>query len=209
MLSRDGPNVSYRRLTKAMAWTPRTWLRNAMAPARALVRKCGLFCLVAMCLVAMIVSAALAQQRSVQPTAEASAGEAIFVGAKTCASCHQEKHEVWKGGRHSKMVQAASAASVKGDFGRRTVVLHGRQYELSVVDDEYFITESYFTGIERRHRVDYTLGNRRIQHYLTTLTNGKIIVLPPSWDVLRREWFHNKDIVQPDAVDPIVQQWNK
>lgn len=177
---------------------------NAMAPTRALVRWCGL-----LCLVAMFVSAALAQQRAVPPPAEGSAGEATFVGAKACASCHQEKHELWKSGRHSKMVQAASAASVKGDFGRRTVVLHGKRYQLSVVEDEYFITESYFTGIERRHRVDYTLGNRRIQHYLTTLADGKIIVLPPSWDVLRREWFHNKDIVNPDAVEPILQQWNK
>ena len=45
----------------------------------------------------------------------------------------------------------------------------------------------------------------RVQHYLTTLPDGRIVVLPPSWDVEKREWFHNLDIVNPDeaATNPI------
>ena len=75
---------------------------------------------------------------------------------------------------------------------------------------QYFITESYLTGKEREHRVEYTLGSRRIQHYLTTIENGWIIVLPPSWDVQRQEWFDNMEIVRPDENDQkLVQQWNK
>src|SRR5262249_48967524 len=60
------------------------------------------------------------------------------------------------------------------------------------------------------HRVDYTLGSRRVQHYLTTLSDGRLVVLPPTWDVERREWFHNLDIVNPDesARNP-VQVWNR
>src|ERR1039458_5986229 len=74
----------------------------------------------------------------------------------------------------------------------------------------YYITESYLTGKEQEHRVDYTLGNRRIQHYLTTLPSGRIIVLPPSWDVLRKDWFHSFDIGDPDETsDVMVQVWNK
>ena len=35
-------------------------------------------------------------------------------------------------------------------------------------------------------------------------------MLPPSWDVQRREWFDNMDIVRPAARDRTpVQQWNK
>ena len=75
---------------------------------------------------------------------------------------------------------------------------------------QYFITESYLTGREQEHRVEYTLGSRRIQHYLTTIENGRIIVLPPSWDVQRHEWFDNMDIVRPDEDDqqavPAVEQ---
>ena len=133
-----------------------------------------------------------------------------FVGARACAACHQDVHDDWSGGRHSKMIQPAAARSVIGDFSRTRLTLHGQPFRLRVADGVYYITESNITGRETEHRVEYTLGSRRIQHYLTTIENGRIIVLTPSWDVTRREWFDNMEIVRPDedARTP-VQQWNK
>ena len=60
------------------------------------------------------------------------------------------------------------------------------------------------------HRVEYTLGSRRVQHYLTRLADGRLVVLPPTWDVEKSEWFHNLDIVNPGRgrVNP-VQVWNR
>ncbi len=35
------------------------------------------------------------------------------------------------------------------------------------------------------------------------------MVLPPSWDVLRKEWFHNMEIVGPEPASGFaVQVWN-
>ena len=108
------------------------------------------------------------------------------------------------------MVQPATTASVKGDFTRGLITLRGGNYRLRQKDGVYYIAESYLTGKEQEHRVDYTLGNRRIQHYLTTLPSGRVIVLPPSWDVLRKQWFHNFDIGDPDETSEVtVQVWNK
>jgi predicted CXXCH cytochrome family protein len=108
------------------------------------------------------------------------------------------------------MVQPATPASVKGDFARPQVQLRGSLYRLSRRKDAFYITETYLTGKPQEHRVDYTLGNRRIQHYLTTLPGGRVIVLPPSWDVLRKQWFHNLDIGDPDETsETMVQIWNK
>src|SRR5436305_11738706 len=108
------------------------------------------------------------------------------------------------------MLQPASAASVKGDFNRGEVVLRGLPYRLRQKDGAFYVTESYLTGKPQEHRVDYTLGNRRIQHYLTKLPSGRIIVLPPSGDVLRKDWFHSFDIGDPDeTADVEVQVWNK
>ena len=133
-----------------------------------------------------------------------------YVGAQACASCHRQIHETWTSGRHSKMVQPATAAAVKGDFSKGTVTLRGQRYGLRTRNGEYFITESELTGREREHRVEYTLGSRRIQHYLTTVDKGRIVVLAPSWDVQRGQWFHNVEIIRPDEDDQqIVQQWNK
>jgi predicted CXXCH cytochrome family protein len=137
------------------------------------------------------------------------ATESTFVGAQACAACHREVHAAWKSGRHSKMVQPATSSSVLADFSK-DVTLKGHRYRLRVANGEYFVSESYLTGKEQEHRVEFTLGSRRIQHYLTTIERGVMIVLPPSWDVQRHEWFDNMEIVRPDENDQKpVQQWNK
>jgi predicted CXXCH cytochrome family protein len=135
--------------------------------------------------------------------------EAGFVGATRCLECHQAIHAKWKGGRHSRMVQPATAESVRGDFTRGRLELRGLTYTLRAKDGGYFIGESYVTGRHQERRVDYTLGNRRVQHYLTTLADGRIVVLPPSWDVQRGQWFHNLEIVDPDETHQTrLQVWN-
>jgi len=133
-----------------------------------------------------------------------------YVGAKACESCHRQVHDTWIAGRHSKMIQPATAATVKGDFSKSGETLQGRRYGFRVVDGQYFITESELSGKPQEHRVEFTLGSRRVQHYLTTIDNGRIIVLAPSWDVQRGQWFHNVEIIRPDEDDrQVVQQWYK
>jgi len=144
------------------------------------------------------------------PIAASAATGPAYVGMATCAKCHAEIHRQWTHSRHSKMVQPATKESVQGDFKLSTVKLRGENYGLRQRDGTFYITESYLSGKPKEHRVDYTLGNRRIQHYLTTLPDGKIIVLPPSWDIQRKGWFHNLDIADPDEVEGVqVQIWNK
>jgi len=135
---------------------------------------------------------------------------AKFVGAKACLACHADTYDKWDGSRHSKMVQPARPGGVKGNFRAGRVKLHGEAYRFETIDGKYYVTESRLEGKETRHRVLYTLGNRRIQHYLTALDDGRIVVLPPSWDVLRQEWFHNMEIVGPEPDGgTAIQVWNK
>ncbi len=135
---------------------------------------------------------------------------ATYVGASACQKCHAGEFTKWQGARHSKMIQAASSVSVKGDFSAGKIKLRGDGYTLQVRGGAYYITETRLRGAPWEHRVDYTLGSRRIQHYLTKLPDGRIIVLAPSWDVLRKQWFHNFDIGDPDESGEVeVQLWNK
>lgn len=136
---------------------------------------------------------------------------AMMVGSAECLTCHEQAHDDWTSSRHSKMVQPAVPGQVLGDFSQEVLRLRGEEYRIRRTGSRYFITEPFFTGEPVEHRVDYTLGNRRIQHYLTTLPDGRVIVLPPTWDVLRREWFHNLEIAAPDQAEGIVpvQLWNK
>jgi predicted CXXCH cytochrome family protein len=138
------------------------------------------------------------------------AAEATYTGAASCAPCHAAVQKHWAGSRHSMMVQPATKLSVRGDFTADKITLRGQTYRLSIRNGAWYITEPYLTGKPVEHRIDYTLGNRRIQHYLTTLPDGRILVLPPSWDILRKQWFHNFDIGDPDESGEVeVQLWNK
>ena len=142
--------------------------------------------------------------------AAGAAGLPSFAGAAACGKCHANASHTWSASRHSKMVQPATTAGVVGDFGRGAVTLRSSVYRFRAQAGAFYITESYLTGKPQEHRVQYTLGNRRIQHYLTTLTDGRIIVLPPTWDVLRKNWFHNLDIDDPEeSPGTQVQIWNK
>ncbi|HEV2447678.1 MAG TPA: tetratricopeptide repeat protein, partial [Candidatus Sulfopaludibacter sp.] len=66
------------------------------------------------------------------------------------------------------------------------------------------------SGKPWEHRVEYTLGSRRFQHYLTTLPDGSIVVLSPAWDVMRKKWVRSADIGNPEeASGAQAQVWNK
>ena len=133
-----------------------------------------------------------------------------YVGAEACAKCHASVHREWAGSLHGKMMQPATAQSVKGDFAQGNVVLHGATYLLIYRDNNYYITESDLTGKPWEHQVEFALGERRFQHYLVTLPDGRIVVLPPTWDILRKKWTFGLDIGNPEegSGDPI-QVWNK
>jgi predicted CXXCH cytochrome family protein len=138
------------------------------------------------------------------------AGSANYAGAGACVKCHADIHQTWTQSRHSKMVQPATKTAVQGDFARGQITLHGAVYKLRQQAGTFYITEATLSGKPQEHRVDYTLGNRRIQHYLTTLPSGRVIVLAPSWDITRKQWFHNTDIADPDETDEtLIQIWNK
>ncbi|PYQ04364.1 MAG: hypothetical protein DMF82_10830 [Acidobacteria bacterium] len=158
---------------------------------------------------AAAVGAALSLGQATASHVPPEAAAAGYVGATRCAECHKAMAAKWRSGRHSRMLQPASASSVLGDFSRGRQELRARRYSLRTEGGGFFITEGELDGGPRERRVDYTLGSRRVQHYLTTLDDGRIVVLPPSWDVGRQEWFHNMEIVDPEETpETRVQVWN-
>jgi predicted CXXCH cytochrome family protein len=133
-----------------------------------------------------------------------------YLGAGECAKCHAGVQHEWLGSSHARMMQQAKKESVKGDFAQGKAVLRGTTYLLEVRENQFYITEPDLSGKPLEHRVEYTLGEQRFQHYLTTLASGRILVLPPTWDITRKKWTLDLDIGNPEEGqgDPI-QVWNK
>lgn len=136
------------------------------------------------------------------------AAESGAVGSRTCRGCHAATHSSWSNGRHSRMIQEANRSSVIPAF-QGTISLHGKDYRLERDGEAHYVVETYLQERPTKRRVDYTLGSRRVQHYLSRLEDGRIVVLPPSWDVEKKEWFHNLDIVDFEESGSVkVQVWN-
>jgi tetratricopeptide (TPR) repeat protein len=99
---------------------------------------------------------------------------------------------------------------VQGDFTQSTIQLGGSSYSLAHRKTGYFITESDLDGKPWEHHIEYVLGGRRVQQYMTTFPNGSIAVLSPTWDILHKKWISSRDAHNPEesASDP-AQLWNK
>jgi predicted CXXCH cytochrome family protein len=121
-----------------------------------------------------------------------------IVGSASCQGCHAPEYSRWSDSIHGRMIQRATPSSVVSNVQKGGGPATAKLWR----DGKLYITES---GVE--NKIDYTLGNRRIQHYLTTLPNGEIHVLHTTWDVKRHEWFDSKEIVQ-GAPAGFIQQWN-
>src|SRR5579859_2007532 len=131
-----------------------------------------------------------------------------YVGPQVCSKCHASVQHQWAESLHSEMLQPATRSSVFGDFSAGTITLHDSKYSIQSRNGKYYIAESDPTGKPEEHAVQYTLGSRRVQHYLTTLSDGRIVVLPPTWDIVRRTWVSSDDIENPEE-SAGVQVWNK
>src|SRR5512134_3503753 len=75
--------------------------------------------------------------------------------ATVCARCHALTHSRWTAGRHSKMLQLASAATVLGDFSGATVVLRNVPFTLTREEDRFLVRGVFPAGKEESLRVEF------------------------------------------------------
>jgi len=137
--------------------------------------------------------------------------EAEYVGSQTCGSCHADKYFNWRQSLHSKMIQKASPDAILGDFSENNgLQFEGWRYRMIVDEGKNWIVESDPQRREQRFAVDYTLGSKRIQHYLSMLPDGRLRVVSPTWDVQKRQWFHSNEIIPTGHhAEVSVQIWNQ
>ena len=143
--------------------------------------------------------------------AAASAGEAGYVGSAACERCHESQYGTWSKTLHVQMTKPIAQARVVGSFAPGThFEQYGRAYTMETHDGRYFISISKGGRPPERFEVNYTLGARRFQGYLSRLTDGRIYVLPVFWHNESKRWVDWKEITPiPDDPDHDLRQiWN-
>jgi len=139
------------------------------------------------------------------------AGPLDYVGSKACTPCHQTAQAQWERSLHVRMTKPVGEATIVGDFRPAArFAAHGRSYEFGMRDDgRPFVRVSFGGRPPETYAVDYTLGWKRYQGYLSTLPNGRIYVLPTFWHVQSRRWVDWKEITPiPEDAHDLKQIWN-
>jgi predicted CXXCH cytochrome family protein len=134
-----------------------------------------------------------------------------YLGSQSCAKCHDVVHTQWKNSLHIKMTKPVAEATIVGDFRDGTKFAdHDRSYTFGMKNGKPFITVSFGDRPPETFVVDYTLGAKRYQGYLSMLPEGRIYVLPVFWHIASRRWIDWKEITPiPDGAHDIRQIWNR
>ena len=144
------------------------------------------------------------------PTVGAQAVSSEYLGSQSCAKCHDVEHTQWKNSLHIKMTKPVAEATIVGDFREGTTFSdHGRSYTFNMKNGTPVVTVSFGGRVPETFAVDYTLGAKRYQGYLSMLPEGRIYVLPVFWHIASKRWVDWKEITPiPDGAHDLRQIWN-
>ncbi len=118
-----------------------------------------------------------------------------FVGSQQCKSCHQQAYQKWQQSHHFKAMQAATAASVIGDFNNAVFTYNGLNHRFRQRNGEYFVITDNAKGQMQEYKIAYTFGFEPLQQYLIAMPDGRYQVLSICWDARPKSeggqrWFH-------------------
>jgi len=136
--------------------------------------------------------------------------QADYVGSASCQRCHVKEHAQWKDSLHIKMTKPIAEATLVGDFSEGTAFAdHGRSYTFGRKNGRPFVTVTFGQAAPETFSIDYTLGAKRYQGYLSMLPEGRLYVLPIFWHVEHKRWMDWKELTPiPDGAHDIRQIWN-
>ena len=144
------------------------------------------------------------------PKSQVPESSSEYLGSASCERCHQAAHTQWRNSLHIQMTRPVAEAKIAGDFRDGTTFAdHDRAYTFGTRDGKPYVSVSFGGRAPETFNVDYTLGSKRYQGYLSTLPEGRIYVLPVFWHVASKRWIDWKEITPiPDGAHDIRQIWN-
>ena len=179
--------------------------------AALILAACALFALTFTVRATSLLPASAPTTRSAQiqsPESRESAS-AAYVGSQACARCHQDDYDEWKRSLHVRMTKPIAEAEVIGDFSGVRLAGHDRSFEFTRAGGKPVMRVSFGGRPAETFSIDYTLGFKRFQGYLSALPNGQMYVLPAFWHVDSRRWLDWKEITPiPDGAHHLRQIWN-
>jgi predicted CXXCH cytochrome family protein len=111
-----------------------------------------------------------------------------YTGLARCALCHTNLYGEWKRSLHSQAMGVPADSTVVGDFGNVKHSYGGVTSRMYRDETGYYMETLGPEGDVRPYRVDYTIGVRQHQAYLTMFPDGRLQVLPLYHDGEKNAW---------------------
>ena len=118
-----------------------------------------------------------------------------YVGAESCAGCHEEQYSSWRGSHHDLAMQHATPASVLGDFSGIEFQNYGVTSTFFERNGTYFVRTDSASGELEEYAIKFVFGVTPLQQYLIEFPGGRLQPLPIAWDTRDavdggQRWFH-------------------
>ncbi|TFH68845.1 tetratricopeptide repeat protein [Gammaproteobacteria bacterium LSUCC0057] len=149
----------------------------------------------------LLLTTALAATAGQPPQAS---GDPNYAGSASCAGCHSEQYQAWRGSHHDQAMQHASAATVLADFDNSTFEHYAGRYRFYRDGEQFMVSFTPAEGGEaEQFQVLYTFGVEPLQQYLLPSAGGRLQALPIAWDTLQGQWFDVQGDLQPEPHERI------
>lgn len=122
-----------------------------------------------------------------------------YVGDDQCMACHKQAFDTWKGSDHDLAMQIANQETMLADFNDVEITLDGIKYFFTKTDSDFIVHIKEIDGSENEYKITYAFGIYPLQQYLIDFEDGKKQVLRVTWDVEKKQWYHQ---YSGDAIDP-------
>lgn len=153
-----------------------------------------------------------------QAAVPAGLAEQAWIGARACATCHEEEYQAWRGSHHDLAMQPVSAEKILGDFNDARFNYNGIESRFFQRDGDFWAETDGPEGKLTQYRIEYLFGVDPLQQYLVSLPGGRLHALSIAWDSRPaaeggQRWFHLYPEERIDADDPLhwtgpYQNWN-
>ena len=159
-------------------------------------------------------------------TTEAPAGNAIkgqaadYVGSRACAICHQDIYQNWSHTGMARMLRPYAPENIFGDFtsdnvfylgddvvedGDKYKFVPGKEREAfarMIVDrGRHYFEIKQSDRSWHRYPVNYTIGSKWQQGYVTRLPNGQLQVFPIEYNARYRKWVNFWKIIDAPGTE--------
>jgi predicted CXXCH cytochrome family protein len=151
---------------------------------------------------------ALASAKADVPAEVPAAAAAGYVGAEACRTCHESEFKAWSGSHHQLAMQAATPASVLGNFDNARFTKDGVESTFFRRGDQFMVRTDGPDGRLGDYEIRYTFGVYPLQQYLIPFPGGRYQVLQIAWDARTKgeggqRWFHLYPQQRVDHRDPL------